>query len=212
MTAATQPVTSARPPGAAFKASLLDRLPPNFKQRRARPKPPSLLTTEAEQDVIRLQRSEEELSLMFELRRTLCPGGQADSWFFVAYELAREFIPAFQESLGRRGRQTKWSVDTELELVMAVRALRHFGIATSVKGACRKLEKLEHKKYRTTDLYRRYREAITQPALQKVLELADAYDRVTGAVDSEPLLRAYLPAVLRDAAPISSTSKEGGAK
>ena len=192
---------STRVGGADRTASgeLLRRLPAKFRERRPR-LVVSLLTTDDDLAVHIAGRREQDIETMIELRRWLVSQGCQDNWFAMAYVLAREVIPALQDASGKRGRAKRWGIDAQLELVMAVRALIHFKIAMSTKAACRTLEAVESQKYRTTELYRRHREALTQPGIKALLEKMDAYDRdVTGdAKSAELLLWSYLPSTFRE--------------
>jgi hypothetical protein len=143
---------------------------------------------------------------MFELRAAVAPRGDPDGWFLVAYALAREFIPAFKASKGKRGRKKQWGIDGQFELVMRVRAMKHFGHAASTKEACRKLEQLLRSTYRTTGLYRRHAAAMADPRLAAIIEKAERHSKLSAADQASwvSLLDSYLPSQLRSDADIQT--------
>jgi hypothetical protein len=145
------------------------------------------------------EQAHQDLLLMFELREALAPKDDPDGWLLVAYALAREFIPAFKLSKGKRGRKKQWGIDGQVELIMRVRAMKHFGHAASTKDACRKLEQLQRSKYRTTELYRRHAAAMADPRVAGIIEKAELHSGLSdeGRAGWESLLSAYLPSSLR---------------
>lgn len=90
-----------------------------------------------------------------------------DFWFFVALQLAFDFVPNFQPR--KKGRPTKWNEERQSYLILAVKNLHHM----SERSACNHLAKSGDFKGISADtLYRRLHLAKLRARKPKISELA----------------------------------------
>jgi hypothetical protein len=94
------------------------------------------------------------------------PSSHPDFWFFVASQLAFDFVPEFER---KRGAPRKWNEERESNLIQAVKRLRPL----SQKSACNKLAKsVDFKGINADTLYRRLHMAKLKTRKPKYSELA----------------------------------------
>lgn len=95
------------------------------------------------------------------------PSDHPDFWFFVASQLAFDFVPNFEWR--RKGRPTRWNEERESNLIRAVKSLHHM----SERSACNHLAKSGDFKGISADtLYRRLHLAKLRARKPKISELA----------------------------------------
>jgi hypothetical protein len=60
-------------------------------------------------DDVKTQQRAQDAVCMHELLQEYGITEEEDQWFWLALELAREYVPGFQMEVGPRGRQKKWT-------------------------------------------------------------------------------------------------------
>src|SRR5262245_41864924 len=94
------------------------------------------------------------------------PSDHTDFWFFVAFQLAFDFVPNFEWR--KKGRRTKWNEERQSNLILAVKRLHPL----SEKSACNHLAKFGDFKGISADtLYRRLHLAKLRARKPKYSEL-----------------------------------------
>ena len=94
------------------------------------------------------------------------PSDHPDFWFFVASQLAFDFVPNFERR--KKGRPTKWNEERQSNLIQAVKGLHPL----SERSACNHLAKSDFKGISADTLYRRLHMAKLRARKPKSSELA----------------------------------------